>query len=248
MTKGGCIACDVVSLTAMTVVNAAAWAEGLDWGSAVTGATVLTGLVIGLVAKVYSTRAAGIREVEKARAEGIRDADKARAEGYVEVEKAKAEAEAYKRRLEMKVQAEWEDLNAHSLKGQIEQLTRTVGEMRAVGEATKQRADDANEKLHEQAKLANVQILRRDEQIGDLHRTIQALTDEVKALRENEARLLSRLTLSQVRQDVQIKDNRAAIVETARVAETAAAAVERIAGSSSTEIPVVKLDEGGAAG
>jgi predicted nucleic acid-binding Zn-ribbon protein len=129
------------------------------------------------------------------------------------ISKAEANAWADRVRLEMQIQADREKLEAGSLTGQIKQLQKTVEEDRA-------RTEDANRKLHEIRGEFNTANLRHIEELGILTEQLKLAHGEVKALRENESKLLARLTVSQARQDVQIgaaqadiSVNRAAIQE-----------------------------------
>jgi chromosome segregation ATPase len=168
--------------TLAVVANGVAYAEGVTPGNWAVGATVVLGLASAAAVKAYT------------------DLYKARAAAILETAKAQAEADAYRERLEMKVQSEWDDLNAHSLKGQLEQLRRAVDEDRS-------RTEDANHKLHELRNQAQNDILSRDAKIAEL-------TAEVRALRDKEHEYMKWLATRQFKQNAAIKESADAISET----------------------------------
>jgi DNA repair exonuclease SbcCD ATPase subunit len=162
-----------------------------------------------------------------------------------------------------------EELNKGTLSEQLERLaeqnTRLAEQNTRLQEAVdedKASTDRARTTLHDLRNQFNNATLehrlQRDTLIAEVGALTKSLDEARREIAESHARDQARLNTvdaGQVRQDAQISEtkaavseNRAAIRETKAVVKETAAAVERIAGSSSTEIPVVKLDEGGAAG
>lgn len=188
--------------------NAVAYVESTTLGAY---ATVITAVATGAVALYVKA---------------IGDRAKAQAQAILEIEKAKAEAEDYRRRLELRFEAEWEQVHAHSLKGQIEQLQRQYADgqqrLQEAVNADRARTEDANRKLHDLRNQAMADILTRDEQISELKRALA-----------EEKRLVEQLTHKQVQTKAAVEQTHAAVVE------TKAAVVKAVSGSSA-EIPVVR--------
>lgn len=116
------------------------------------------------------------------------------------------------------LQKQRDEIRKGSLSGQIDRLQAELTE-------NTRRTNDANQKLHDLANEANTAALRHTEEIARLTEQLKLAADEltetrgelqkarneIENLRENESRLLTRLTTSQIRQDVEIGENKAAI-------------------------------------
>jgi hypothetical protein len=121
--------------------------------------------------------------------------------------KVGTEGWADKRRLEIQLQAEQDKVDENSLRGQVAKLLQIQEELRDDLRETK---DDLKETRSELA-------MERG---------------EVRSLRDENRSLLSRLTLGQIHQGAEIRENRAAIRE--------------LKAEQSGPMPVVGADEGGA--
>jgi hypothetical protein len=110
-----CLGGIAIGLLMISGSNLIAYVESVDLGARVTTWTVLGGLLSGLVIK-------GVADYFKTTAQGKIDIAKAEAAGIEARAVAEANAKASAERLEMKLQEEWDAVNAHTLKGQLAQL------------------------------------------------------------------------------------------------------------------------------
>src|SRR4051812_48232229 len=173
-----CIGGLAIGLLMVTGSNVVAYVESVDLGARVTTWTVLGGLLSGLVIK-------GVADYFKARAAGKLELDKAEAAGIEARAVAEANARAFAERLEMKVQEEWDAVNAHTLKGQLAQLQQQNTKLQATIEEDRESTNRARDTLHAIRNEFNTATLQHREQREALIAQQDALIAQVGDLKNS---------------------------------------------------------------
>jgi predicted RNase H-like nuclease (RuvC/YqgF family) len=143
-----------------------------------------------------------------------------------------------------------EELNKGTLSERIEKLLEQNQKLAEQNEKLQATIEDdrtstnkARETLHAIRNEFQNATLQHAEQRAVLIAQVGDLTKEIAELRRREHARLDSVDADQVRQDVKIEGQGVKIEETKAATAENTAAIERIAGNSSTEILVVKVDE-----
>jgi SMC interacting uncharacterized protein involved in chromosome segregation len=238
-----CLGGIAIGLLMVTGSNLIAYVESVDLGARVTTWTVLGGLLSGLVIK-------GVADYFKTTAQGKIDIAKAEAAGIEARAVAEANAKASAERLEMKLQEEWDAVNAHTLKGQLAQLQQQNEKLQKTIEEDRDSTARARETLHairDEFNTATLQHrLQRDALIAELGAVRTELTkarQEITAFQQREHDRLNAMDAGQARQDVRIEGQDVKIEETKAATDENKAAIQDLIAGKSGEMKALKVDE-----